>query len=202
MTKSRLTIILIIFVGLFALIGSYWYTTLKASPGGGSSQVDPSVKVGGDFTMTDQNGRVVTQDILKGKWSAVFFGFTYCPDICPLTLQHLNAVQKELGDKAKDFQIVFVTVDPERDSPAAMKSYIESPGFPGGVIGLTGTAQQVDDIAKAYRATYSKSGEGEDYTMNHTAVIYLMNPEGQFVLPLGREISPKDSADMIRKEMR
>ncbi|OYW81364.1 MAG: photosynthetic protein synthase I [Asticcacaulis sp. 32-58-5] len=202
MTKSRLTIILIIFVGLLALVGSYWYTTLKAAPGSGASQVDPSVRVGGPFVMVDQNGQTVTEDILKGKWSAVFFGFTYCPDICPLTLQHLNAVQKELGDKGKDFQIVFVTVDPERDSPAAMKSYIESPGFPGGVIGLTGTPEQVDVIAKAYRATYSKSGEGEDYTMNHTAVIYLMNPDGQFVLPLGREISPKDSADMIVKAMK
>ena len=127
--------------------------------------------VGGPFTLTNQDGQVVDQSILKDKWTLVFFGFTYCPDYCPTTLGVLNAVQERMGDKAKDLQIVFVSIDPERDTPKLLKDYLSSDGFPDGVIGLTGTPEQTAQVAKAYRAFYQKVGEGEGYTRNHSLTV-------------------------------
>ena len=157
--------------------------------------------IGGPFQLVDQNGRAVDQTILNGKWSLVFFGFTYCPDYCPTTLAVLKAVQDQLGEQAKDVQIIFVSVDPERDTPQALKDYLSSDGFPQGVIGLTGTPQQVRAAADAYRASYSKVGEGEGYTMQHSLTIYLMGPDGRFRSALAHDLGPERSAEVIRRAM-
>ena len=157
--------------------------------------------VGGPFQLVDQDGRAVDQSMLNGKWSLVFFGFTYCPDYCPTTLAALEATQRQLGDKAKDVQIVFVTVDPARDTPQAMKDYLSSDGFPEGVIGLTGTPEQVRAAADAYRAYYSQVGEGEGYTMNHSLTVYLMGPDGRFRAPLAHDMGPQAAADVIERNM-
>lgn len=157
--------------------------------------------VGGDFTLVNQDGQTVDQTLLDGKWSLVFFGFTYCPDYCPTTLGVLNAVQQQLGDDAKDLQIVFVSIDPERDTPQMMKDYLSSDGFPKGVIGLTGTPEQVGEAAKAYRVYYQKQGEGEGYTMNHSLTIYLMGPDGKLRSPLTHDLGPDKTVDVIRRVM-
>jgi len=156
--------------------------------------------VGGPFQLTDQNGRAVDQTLLQGKWSLVFFGFTYCPEYCPSTLATLAKVQQTLGPQAP--QIVFVTVDPERDTPGALKDYLSSEGFPQGVIGLTGTPDQVDRAAKAYRVVYEKVGEGETYTMNHSLHVYLMGPDGRFRAVVADQLGPDRSVDIIRSAMR
>ena len=157
--------------------------------------------VGGPFTLTNQNGQVVDQSILKDKWTLVFFGFTYCPDYCPTTLGVLNAVQERMGDKAKDLQIVFVSIDPERDTPKLLKDYLSSDGFPDGVIGLTGTPEQTAQVAKAYRAFYQKVGEGEGYTMNHSLTVYLMGPDGQFRSAVAHDLGPDKTAKLIENAM-
>lgn len=157
--------------------------------------------VGGDFTLVNQDGQTVDQTLLDGKWSLVFFGFTYCPDYCPTTLGVLDAVKEQLGDDAKDLQIIFVSIDPARDTPQMMKDYLSSDGFPEGVIGLTGTPEQVSAAAKAYRVYYQKSGEGEGYTMNHSLTIYLMGPDGKLRSPLTHDLGPDKSADVIRRVM-
>ncbi|SJM69140.1 Cytochrome oxidase biogenesis protein Sco1/SenC/PrrC, putative copper metallochaperone [Brevundimonas diminuta 3F5N] len=157
--------------------------------------------VGGDFTLTDQNGKTVDQTILNGKWTLVFFGFTYCPDYCPTTLGVLNAVQERMGDKAEDLQIVFISIDPERDTPQMLKDYLSSDGFPDGVIGLTGTPEQVAQAAKAYRAFYQKVGEGEGYTMNHGLTVYLMGPDGQFRSAVAHDLGPSRTATLIENAM-
>jgi len=157
--------------------------------------------IGGDFTLVNQDGQTVDQTILDGKWSLVFFGFTYCPDYCPTTLGVLNAVQERLGVDAKDLQIVFISIDPARDTPQMMKDYLSSDGFPEGVIGLTGTPEQVAAAAKAYRVYYQKSGEGEGYTMNHSLTIYLMGPDGKLRSPLTHDLGPDKSVDVIRRVM-
>ena len=157
--------------------------------------------VGGDFTLVNQDGQTVDQTLLNGKWSLVFFGFTYCPDYCPTTLGVLDAVKQQLGDDAKDLQIVFVSIDPERDTPQMMKDYLSSDGFPQGVIGLTGTPEQVAAAAKAYRVYYQKSGEGEGYTMNHSLTIYLMGPDGKLHSTLTHDLGPDKSVDVIRRVM-
>ena len=157
--------------------------------------------VGGDFTLTDQNGKTVDQTILNGKWTLVFFGFTYCPDYCPTTLGVLNAVQERMGDKAKDLQIVFISIDPERDTPKLLKDYLSSDGFPKGVIGLTGTPEQTAQVAKEYRAFYQKVGEGEGYTMNHSLTVYLMGPDGQFRSAVAHDLGPDRTAKLIENAM-
>ena len=157
--------------------------------------------VGGPFNLVNQDGAAVDQTLLDGKWTLVFFGFTYCPDYCPTTLSALAATQARMGDKAKDLQIVFVSVDPDRDTPAALKTYLASDGFPEGVIGLTGSPEQVAAATKAYRAFYEKVGEGETYTMNHGLTIYLMGPDGRFRSALAHDLGPERSAQLIERVM-
>ena len=157
--------------------------------------------VGGPFTLTNQDGQVVDETILKDKWTLVFFGFTYCPDYCPTTLGVLNAVQERMGDKAKELQIVFVSIDPERDTPQLLKDYLSSDGFPTGVVGLTGTPEQTAQVAKEYRAFYQKVGEGETYTMNHSLTVYLMGPDGQFRSAVAHDLGPDKTAKLIENAM-
>lgn len=157
--------------------------------------------VGGPFTLTNQDGQVVDQSILEGKWSLVFFGFTYCPDYCPTTLGVLNAVQERMGDKAKDLQIVFISIDPERDTPQMLKDYLSSDGFPDDVIGLTGTPEQVAQVAREYRAFYQKVGEGEGYTMNHGLTVYLMGPDGKFRSAVAHDLGPSRTVTLIENAM-
>ncbi|MET0338318.1 MAG: SCO family protein [Caulobacter sp.] len=157
--------------------------------------------VGGDFKLVNQDGRPVDQTMLNGKWSLVFFGFTYCPEFCPTTLAELAVVQQRLGDKAEDVQIVFVSVDPERDTPQALKDYLSSDGFPKGTIGLTGTPEQVATAAKAYRAFYQKVGEGETYTMNHSLAVYLMGPDGKFRTAVAYGMGPDKTTKIIEQAM-
>ncbi|HEY0599071.1 SCO family protein [Brevundimonas sp.] len=157
--------------------------------------------VGGPFQLVDHNGRPVDQTMLEGRWSLVFFGFTYCPDFCPTTLAALDATKQRLGERGKDLQIVFISVDPERDTPQALKDYLSTDGFPEGVIGLTGTPAQVRAAADAYRAYYQKVGEGEDYTMNHSLTVYLMGPDGRFRTAVAEELGPEKSAQVIERAM-
>lgn len=153
--------------------------------------------VGGPFRLTDQDGHAIDQGVLNGRWSTVFFGYTYCPDICPATLQTLGQTAKTLGDKAKDLQVVFVSVDPGRDTPQVMKAYLDGQALPIRTIGLTGTPSEVAAVAKAYKVYYAKAGSGRDYSVDHSAAIYLMDPHGRFVEPL----SPSMSADQLAKEI-
>jgi protein SCO1/2 len=144
------------------------------------AQASGVAAVGGPFMLVDQDGRAVDETILKGRWSAVFFGYTYCPDVCPATLTALKVAKERAGPKAKDLQVVFVTIDPERDTPAQLKSYLTSPAFPQPIMGLTGTPAQIAAAAKAYKVYYRKAGEGPDYLMDHASQVYLMDPQGRF----------------------
>jgi protein SCO1/2 len=157
--------------------------------------------VGGPFQLVNQDGQAVDQTLLNGKWSLVFFGFTYCPDYCPTTLGMLEATKRAMGDRADEVQIVFITVDPERDTPQALKDYLSSDGFPEGVIGLTGTPEQVRATADAYRAVYQKVGEGDAYTLNHSLTIYLMGPDGRLRSALGHDLGPDNAARIIQQAM-
>ena len=161
--------------------------------------VEGQPTAGGPFTLVNQDGEVVDQTLLEGKWSLIFFGFTWCPDYCPTTLAFLQALRTELGPRGDELQMVFVSIDPERDTPQAMKDYLSSDGFPEGVIGLTGTPEQVAAAADAYDVFYSRSGEGETYTMNHSLAIWLVGPDGQARQTLNYELGPETAADIVRR---
>jgi len=164
---------------------------------GGTATGQPLV--GGPFQLVNQDGQSVDQTLLDGRWSLVFFGFTYCPDFCPTTLTALEATRQRLGPGADTLQIVFISIDPDRDTPRALKDYLSSDGFPPGVIGLTGTPEQVADAARTYRAYYEKVGEGDSYTMNHSLTVYLMGPDGRFRSALAHDLGPERSAQLIRR---
>ncbi|HEY2659204.1 MAG TPA: SCO family protein [Caulobacteraceae bacterium] len=161
----------------------------------------PAAAIGGPFQLVDQDGKPADQRLLQGKWTAVFFGYTYCPDVCPTTLQTLGAATDLLGAKAKVFQVVFVTVDPARDTPSQLKDYLSSASFPRGIVGLTGTPAQVGQVTSAYKVYFQKSGTGANYAVDHSSAIYLMNPQGKFdsVIPFG--LPPDQTKDLIVKAM-
>jgi protein SCO1 len=137
------------------------------------------VEIGGPFKLTTQDGKPLSNEDLKGSPFAVFFGFTHCPEVCPTTLWEMSEALKALGDKADKLKVLFVSVDPERDTPEFMSSYLKS--FDPRIIGLTGSEEAIAAIGKAYRV-YSRKvpTEGGDYTMDHTASVYLMDAEGRF----------------------
>lgn len=157
--------------------------------------------VGGPFTLVDQSGAPVNEGILRGKWSAVFFGYTYCPDVCPTTLAALGGAQAALGGRASKFQVVFISIDPARDTPKALGAYLASAAFPRGARGLTGSPEQTARVAKAYHVYIQKVGDGANYTMDHSSVVYLMDPQGRFVRPLSMGVPPSAIAQQIAAAM-
>jgi protein SCO1/2 len=157
--------------------------------------------VGGPFQLVDQNGRPTTEATLKGQWNAVFFGFTYCPDVCPGTLQALAAASDQLGPKAKDLKIVFISVDPGRDSPRVVKDFLSGQNLPKNILGLTGAPEQVAAVVKAYRAYAKKVGDGPDYSVDHSVSVYLMDPKGRFVKVIAYDLPPEEIARQIQDAM-
>jgi protein SCO1/2 len=162
---------------------------------------DQNVAIGGPFHLTDQNGRPQTETVLKGKWSAVFFGYTYCPEACPTTLLALGQVEKALGPRAADFQTVFVSVDPDRDTPKVLANYLSNTSFPRRTLGLTGTAEEVAKAARGYHVFYEKAGQGASYEVNHSTITYLMGPKGRFVCALPYGARPDVLTKMIEAAM-
>lgn len=130
------------------------------------------------FQLTDQNGRAVTEQDLLGKPSAWFFGFTHCPDVCPTALAEMAHVQSELGPDSDKLNVVFVSVDPARDTPAILKEYVAY--FDTRILALTGTDQQLRDLTKARYVFYKKAGDGASYEMEHTAGVQLATADGRF----------------------
>ncbi len=156
--------------------------------------------VGGPFRLTAENGATVDQRLLNGKWSAVYFGYTFCPDTCPATLAALGGAQGDLGARSTDFQVVFITVDPARDTPKQLAAYLSSPSFPKGTIGLTGSDADIKAAAARYHVYYARQGDGPAYSVDHTSIVYLMDPAGRFVKPL-TEGPPADMARQILSAM-
>jgi protein SCO1 len=153
--------------------------------------------VGGPFQLQDQNGKAVTDADMKGKPFLVFFGFTHCPDICPTTLFDMSQLMKELGPDADRTGALFITVDPARDTPKVIKDYLSN--FDPHLRGLTGDPAAVAAALKAYRVYAKKVPlDGGDYTMDHTAVVYLMDKDGRFVAPFNLKQTPEAAAAQLR----
>ncbi len=138
--------------------------------------------IGGPFTLTDHRGKRVTEKDFMGKLSLVFFGYTFCPDVCPAELQVISAALDELGGDAKKVTPLFITIDPERDTVEQMNSYVSN--FHEQLIGLTGTTEEIRAAASAYRIYYKKVTDdpsSSDYVMDHSSIVYLMSPKGEYL---------------------
>ena len=167
--------------------------------GGRATPIGPAIAgIGGPFHLEDQNGRPITDQDVKGRPFLVFFGYTHCPDVCPTTLFEISEVLKSLGPDADRTGALFITVDPERDTPAVLKDYLSS--FDPHLRGLTGDPAAVTAAMKAYRVYAKKIPlKDGDYTMDHTAVVYLMGKDGRFVAPFNLKQTAEEAAQRLRR---
>jgi protein SCO1/2 len=193
-TNRVLLVIVAFAAGLAACLAAIFVLTGQPTVPGAPA----AAAIGGPFRLVDQDGRTVTDQDYKGRPFLVFFGFTHCPDVCPTTLFEVSEVLVRLGPDAGKVNGLFITVDPERDTPAAMKDYLSS--FDPHLRGLTGDPASIAATIKAYRV-YAKKvpTEGGDYTMDHTAIVYLMDKEGRFVAPFNIKRRPEDAAADLRR---
>ncbi|UPK27499.1 SCO family protein [Bradyrhizobium sp. 195] len=165
---------------------------------GGVSKVAQPAAIGGPFQLTDQNGKAVTDKNLKGKPTLIFFGYTHCPDVCPTSLFEISEVLRAMGKDADKVNAVFISVDPERDTPATMKEYLSS--FDPHLEGLSGDPAETAKVITSYRVYAKKVPTKDgDYTMDHTALIYLMDRDGRFVSPFNLKRTPEEAAADLKK---
>ena len=168
---------------------------------------------GGSFSLTDQYGMRRTDMDFRGKYMLIFFGYTYCPDVCPTTLAVEAEALDKLGARASRIVPIFISVDPKRDTPDKLKSYLSSfdarpPTARPNFVGLTGTDEEIAKAAKAYRVYYrahidGRAQDGSDYSIDHTGDVYLMGPEGKFVAYYSQGILPDEmAADLMLKTSR
>jgi len=194
-TVRNIRILAISVAFLAGLVACAGLALLLAGPA-----VQQVAAIGGPFRLTDQNGRTVTDEDFKGHPFLVFFGYTHCPDICPTTLFEISEMLRALGPDADRARALFITVDPERDTAAVMKDYLSN--FDPHVEGLTGDPAQTAAVAKAYRAYYKKVPlDDGSYTMDHMAVIYLMDKDGRFVSTFSLKRTTEAAAADLRRYM-
>jgi protein SCO1/2 len=174
---------------------------LVANPQGGQPvQSSGAALIGGPFSLVGADGKPVTDRDFRGRYMLIFFGFTHCPDICPAELQVIAQALEQLGDKAKKVVPIFITLDPERDTPEAMANYVKS--FGPNFVGLTGSPEAIAAAAKAYRVAYSKvenKDSAGDYNVDHSALVYLMDPEGRYVTHFSYGLSADQMAEKLEK---
>jgi protein SCO1 len=187
----------LIVIAAFAVSLAIGLVAVLGLTGGLRSSNSPAL-IGGPFSLADQNGKIVTEQNLKGRPSLIFFGFTHCPDVCPTTLFEMSEVLRALGKDADRVNALFVSVDPERDTAQAMKDYISS--FDPHLLGLTGSPDDVAKIITAYRVYAKKVPLADgDYTMDHSALVYLMDRNGQFVGSFDMNKTPEEAAADLKR---
>ena len=176
---------------------------LLATPQGGQPvQSSGAALIGGPFSLVGGDGKPVTDRDFRGRYMLIFFGFTHCPDICPAELQVIAQALEQLGDKAKNVVPIFITLDPERDTPEAMANYVKS--FGPNFVGLTGSPEAIAAAAKAYRVAYSQvenNNSAGDYSVDHSALVYLMDPEGRYVTHFSYGPSADQMAEKLEKSL-
>jgi len=194
----RYVVIAVTLAGLLVLAaGALLSVAFRDNPKGAAGTLLASA-IGGPFHLVDQNGKPFGDADLKGKWHLVFFGYTHCPDTCPTALNEMALALDRLGEKRGEVGIVFITVDPERDTQEVLKSYVES--FDTPIVALTGTAEEVKEAAKAYRVYYAKHPRSDgEYDMDHSAVVYVMDPGGRFTATFTPDSTAQAIAERLQK---
>jgi protein SCO1/2 len=199
MSGRFLTVIVAGFL-IGALAGAAALIVTRA-PTGPEVATTGTALIGGPFTLVGRDGKPVTDQAFRGKYMLVFFGFTHCPDICPAELQVMTDALDELGPKASEIFPIFITLDPDRDTPPVVTGYVTnfSPRF----VGLTGSPEQIAEAAKAYRVTYSKFQEDEtkpgDYSIDHSALVYLMGKDGEYLTHFAYGTPAAKMAETLRR---
>ena len=164
-----------------------------------SEEVKEKSRIGGEFELTSQFNQPYSSTNAHGKVVMLFFGFTHCPDVCPNTLSTVQTVLNQLGEKAEQVQPIFISVDPQRDNPEILKSYLQY--FGNNYIGLTGTSDEIDKVVKQYQGFYSYDGNVADgqYSVDHTSNLYILNTHGQMtnIIPYG--LPPQAITNAINK---
>ena len=194
-TRAPQTLIVVagtLVVGLAIFLGVFLYATGQFGDSGGA--------IGGPFKLIGDNGQPISNRMFQGKPYLVFFGYTHCPDICPTTLFDLSQVMQALGKDADHAAALFITVDPERDTPAVMKDYLSN--FDPHLRGATGDLQTIEKVEREFHVYAKKVPTTDgDYSMDHSAEIYLMDKRGRFVAPFDLKRKPTESAAALRKYM-
>jgi protein SCO1/2 len=183
--------------------GALWYLgDLRAHNTSQSVPTGETVVLGGPFSLKDQDGNIRTEKDFRGRYMLVFFGYTYCPDVCPTTLAVMAEALKTMGPRSEKIVPVMITVDPRRDTPEKLKEYLAS--FGPRFVGLTGTPDEIAAVAKEYRVYYRDhpAEKGGEYTVDHSGVVYLMDPRGGFSANYSLETSPDHMADDLQKRLR
>ena len=196
--KLILSIVGGLLLGAVAAVALFPQAREKLFPQQGAQQSSGKALIGGPFTLTDQTGKKVTDKDFRGRYMLVFFGFTACPDICPAGLQLISAALGKIGAKADNVTPIFISVDPARDTPEKIAAYVKN--FNDRLVGLTGTPEEIAAVAKAYRVFYQKTpneAAPADYGMNHTSIIYLMGPDGEYVT----HFNPTTDVDAIAAKL-
>lgn len=200
MRRSRLIVVVILGFLIGALGGAALLVLTKGVP---APQVETSGKalIGGPFTLVDQSGKQVTDKDFHGRYMLVFFGYTHCPDVCPAELQVMSQALDDLGPKASEVVPIFISLDPERDTPAVIGAYVEN--FGPYFVGLTGSPEQVAQAAKEYRVSYSKfydnARDKSDYSVDHSTLLYLMDKNGDYVTHINFGTSPAQMTEILRR---
>jgi len=201
---SRQSTIRILQVATGILLGTAAALWWLGAPTGGSpgraalgSNFLPAPLPAPNFVLTSQSGDRVSPRDFPGKILVVFFGYTSCPDVCPLTLTHLTRAFGLMGEDGKSIQVLLITVDPRRDTPERLRSYLAN--FHPSFLGLTGSEDEIRSVASAFGASFSRAGEGEDYTVDHTARSFVIDREGKIVLTFPVSSTPEEMAkDLTR----
>jgi cytochrome oxidase Cu insertion factor (SCO1/SenC/PrrC family) len=159
--------------------------------------------IGGPFTLIDHNGEERTDQDFRGRMMLIYFGFTYCPDVCPTALQIMSVAMDHLGKDAEAVQPILITIDPARDTPPVLKEYLAN--FGDRFVGLTGSEEQIGAAARAYRVYYAKAGQPaadeKDYMMDHSSIVFLMGRDGRYISHFTHNSYSEEIAETVRKHL-
>lgn len=204
---TPLPVIGIMLAALAAIAVASWVAWSWIAPDGANAPgrtggvLKAEMNIGGPFELVDHHGNPVTDKTFRGQYLLIYFGYGYCPDVCPTELANMAAALDDLGGKAKSVTPLFITVDPERDTPEFLADYVVN--FHPRLTGLTGTPENIKAVAKAYKVYYAKAkkpGEAE-YLMDHTSFVYLMAPDGRFLSLFRGHTDPKTMAETVARFM-
>lgn len=198
---SRNGLIALVAGVLVAIVAGWWLSEIvveMADEGDKPVVSTGEARVGGPFTLVGQDGKTVTDEDFRGRYLLIYFGFTFCPDVCPTELSIMATAIETLGEDGEKIQPIFITIDPERDTPEIMARYV--PLFHPRLVGLTGSPEQIAEAANAYHVFYRKAEDEsspQDYTMDHSSIVFLMGPNGEYLKLFPPATAPEKMAEEI-----